>query len=708
VEHRLAALRGGGHTKRERHVAKEGKLTPNQRLLDLIRKPAGTGDAPGQSARTPAGLSLKTPRVRLFSFGKPVHVGVDISPTQLVCTKVRGQDIGFEVLGTSIVPVPQGVEPGSEDFVALLRRTLSSLCGSGPVPQIWAAAQSSRANLQFVTIPKVASRQVDNAVFWTAKKEMAFDEAGVVFDFERRSELAEKGVTKLGAMAYTAPRDAVNTLRRDFIKAGFPLAGLTLEPFGHQNLFRRRITPSGEGAVANLHVGQNWSRLEIFSNGSLMFMRVIKTSMSGMEQAVLESLDARQAGILAETLALAPEKPGSAASPHEDALPKTAEGLDLTPSGETVIDLDGAGVGEMKLVLELDLDPTPQQAPPKPVAAPPRPKVTMAQVREIFRAIIFECETMDTCHPGYGLLPEDVMEMLEPVASRLVRQVEMTLKHYRESLGFEAVTHVTVSGLLGASKLFVQYIGEQLGLPCTVLDPLGGRPLQGRTVSGPSTPSTVYTQALGLAFSDAAATPNLLFTYREKAAAHASRNLEQWTLVGVAVVLAVMAFIAFQAFSTRLSLSREYETLSKQLAAFTPDTDIAVLERKTAALKAKREAVRTFVAHNRGVGIFGEALALAPDGVKVGTLTAEVGPAARPDEAGQAAKAGVKPASRLVLEGMIIGDSRLFEALLVSYVVALEGSPLFEDVSVKKSEIETRDGGGTGLRFVIALSLSEK
>jgi Tfp pilus assembly PilM family ATPase len=692
----------GGQNRWERHVAKEGKLTPNQRLLDLIRKPAGIGDAQGPSPRTPAGLSRTAPRVRLLSFAKPVHVGVDISPTQLVCVKVRGQDAGFEVLKTSIVSVPQGVEPGSEDFAALLRRSLSDLCGSGPVPCIWAAAQSARANLQFVTIPKVASRQVDNAVFWTAKKEMAFDEAGVVFDFERRSELAEKGVTKIGAMAFTAPRDAVNILRRDFIKAGFPLAGLTLEPFGHQNLFRRRIVPTGTGAVANLHVGQNWSRLEIYSNGNLMFMRVIKTSMSGMEQAVLEALNARETG----------QGESFAATPRPDESAQTTQAVELSFSGEKVIDLDGAGSGEMNLVLELDPEPTPQPAAPLPVAAPSRPKATLGQVRELFHTIIFDCESMDACHPGGDLRPEDVMDMLEPVASRLVRQVEMTLKHYRESLGFEAVTHVTVSGLLGASRLFVQYIGEQLGLPCAVLDPLGGRRHNGPVAFDKVAPSTVYSQALGLAFSDAAVTPNLLFTYREKAAARASRNLEQWTLVGLAVVLAVMAFVAFQALSTRLGLSREYEALSGQLAAFNPETDVAVLERRTAALKAKRQAVRDFVAYNRGVGVFGEALALAPENVKIGTLTAEVGPAPRPKETGPApgpaAKEGAKPASRLVLEGMITGDSRLFEALLVSYVVALESSPLFEDVSVKKNEIEARDGGGTGLRFVIALSLSEK
>jgi len=40
-------------------------------------------------------------------------------------------------------------------------------------------------------------------------------------------------------------------------------------------------------------------------------------------------------------------------------------------------------------------------------------------------------------------------------------------------------------------------------------------------------------------------------------------------------------------------------------------------------------------------------------------------------------------------------------------VVALEGSPLLEEVSVKRSELEGLEGGATGLRFVLAVNLTE-
>ena len=643
------------------------------------------------------------PRRSLFSLGKKTHVGVDISPSELVCVKILGHDAGFEVLATEVTTVPAGVEPGSQAFIELLGRALKAVCGPGPIPSIWAATQSARANLQFLTIPKVASRQVDNAVFWTAKKEMGFDEAGVVFDFERRGEVAEKGATRLGAMAYTTPRDAVAVIRNDFAKAGFPLAGLTLEPFAHQNLFRRRILAEGAtGAVANLHVGQHWSRLEIFSNGNLMFVRVIKTSMSGMEQAVLESLESRGAG----SPSAPPVPAGRSASP-----------VPPGPREEMVLDLDALGPHDTGLILELDTVPEAPEAAPEPQpAAPSRPAMAVApgHARELVEAVIYGCMPDGECHPGNGLEIEDVMEMLRPVASRLVRQVEMTIKHYRESLGHEPVSRLTVSGVLGGSALFLDFIRDNIGLPCMPLDILSGRRLPPNLTLGRTLPSTLFTQALGLALSDSATTPSVFVTYKDRAAVHTSRLLEQWSLVGLAAVLAGMALFFFAAVSERQGLEKEHDALARQLAAFGSGLDASVMSHKAQELRGKVEAMRRYVSRNHIVGVWEEALALAPEGVRLGTLTAECGPVEKPANpakpAGQPAPGGKDPnapVSRLVVEGVVTGDSRLFDSMLASYVVALEGSPLFEDVSVKRNELESLENGATALRFVVTLNLSE-
>lgn len=688
-------------------MGKDAGITPNQRLLELIRKPAAAAAASvGATARPVEAVAAgrRGLLAGLLPRGKAACVGVDISQTHLVCVKIRGRDAAFELLGKAVVPVPEGVAPGSPEFVALLRQTLSGLCGADPLPHLWAAVQSSRANLQFVTIPKVPSRQVNNAVFWTAKKELGFDEASVVFDFEPRGEVAEKGATKIGAMAYTAPRDAVNVVRGDFVKAGFPLAGLTLEPFSHQNLFRRKLVSGVGVATANLHVGANWSRLEIFSNGNLMFVRVIKTSMAGMIQAVQEALDAYRHS-----------SPQAAASPGEaqpEAEPPTAgdapgeAGFSLSPelSGPMLLDLDNNDVPG-GLVLDLDAGPGATPEPEPAQASPSRPLVSTEQAREAFEGILYGCGGLPDDHPGAGLGPDEIMSMLEPVASRLVRQVEMTLKHYRESLGYDAVTGLTVSGPLGASDAFVRYIGEQTGLPCAALDPMGDRVPAVCAPGGRDAPGPAWTQALGLAFSEQAITPNALFTYVAKAAQRASRLVEQWSLVGLAMVLSAMAYYSFDASARVRALTGEREAITRELAVLGAAADPGGLARMTAELRAKRESLRAFAARNKAVGFFEQALALAPDGVALGSVTGEFGPPPATAKVGAPQPAQQTP-GRLVIEGMVTGDARLFDSALASYVVALEGSPLFDGVSVKKSELEALEGGASGLRFVIGCSFA--
>ncbi len=684
-------------------MGKDSKISPNERLLQLIRSSA-KAEGPGDAARKqPIVSKIRARKWRFSAAGRQVQIGVDISPSRLVCVKVRGQDLDYEVLGTANVPLEEGVEPGSDAFVTVLRQTLSGLCADGEKPRIWAATQNSRVNIQYVTIPKVASRQVDNAVFWTAKKEMGFDEAAVVFDFERRGEVAEKGVSRLATLAYTADREVVERLRKAFAQAGYPLTGLTMDPFAHQTLYRRHVVPDIAGATANLHVGRDWSRLEICNNGSLMFMRVIKTSMSGMEQAVLEGLEGRQGS---SSQAFAPS-----ARPAASAVAAETPGQP-SESVEAVVDLDSLDLGDSGFVLELD---APVETPP-PLAALPQETPTSASVsledaRELLGCIIYGCESLSPANPGQGLAESEIMALLEPAAARLVRQVEMTLKHFRESLGFEAVTKLTVSGMLGASRLFLGYIGDQLGLPCDTLDPLGAHALTGWFGPELTAPSVLYAQALGLALSDNALTPNALFTYKAKSEARTARALEQGTLVGLALILTALAFFSLDTLWNRQQLADEQARLSRELDSLGGKPDLSVLTQRIAAIKTRRDAAKAYAERAKILGLWGAVLSLAPEDVRIGSLTGEFAPPKEAPKPGDHPKSGTRTpdaSGRVVLTGMITGDSRLFDSKLASFVVGLEGANLFESAQVKQNELESLGGGATGLRFMIVLTVAER
>ena len=58
-----------------------------------------------------------------------------------------------------------------------------------------------------------------NPVFWSFRKEVAFDEKADIFDFEVLGEIDDKGVRKTEVMAYSAPKKEVLLLENLFAKS---------------------------------------------------------------------------------------------------------------------------------------------------------------------------------------------------------------------------------------------------------------------------------------------------------------------------------------------------------------------------------------------------------------------------------------------------------------------------------------------------------
>ena len=62
-------------------------------------------------------------------------------------------------------------------------------------------------------IPHVPKKQLENVIYWTAKKENPIDEKEVVFDYEMQGEITDQGIPKYSVMVYSAPRSEVEKVR---------------------------------------------------------------------------------------------------------------------------------------------------------------------------------------------------------------------------------------------------------------------------------------------------------------------------------------------------------------------------------------------------------------------------------------------------------------------------------------------------------------
>ncbi|NDY56400.1 hypothetical protein G3N56_06545 [Desulfovibrio sulfodismutans] len=706
--------------------------TSSEKLLRMIRG-AGVTAAAGRDEAKSRAVAADTPRVRSGGFlpfwRSRVVVGVDVSRRGVAVAAIRGRDGEFEVLALEKADIDPSLSFDSDEFSRILGAVVSRACLRIPHPEIWCALSSSQADLRLVGVPKVPSSQRDNAVFWTARKELSFDEKNVIFDYEDRGEMVEKGAVKAAVFAHTIPREVVARRKVAFERAGYALTGMTLTAFADQNVFRSGCLPPPPGGAATLHVGDNWSRLEIYRDGNLVFTRGIKAAMTALAGAVLEGL--------AETAAPAPspvfESPTAPTAPPTLATPLGYEGV-----GELVLDLDGDGAGlpdagEPRL-LTLDLSGAsaaseplspPQSVPADADEAGAEPPVADSadgmdeeDARDVLMTLVEGSPGVAPGRPGHGLSAEEVMDLADPALSRLARQVEMTLKHYRETLGNDPVGALYVSGPLAAAPPFLEYLEGHLGIPCEPFDPLGAAGVKASGESPDPQAMTLagrcaFQQALGVALSRPRMTPNLFVTYKERREARRVTLVNQATLAVFCLILALMAgFSVFESGRNR-ARAEELARISKQIGDQGVMVDTALLNKAAQEATKTQEAIRAFAARNLGLGAISELTALTPPQVKLVSLTVDMGPPVRqtappPGAAGkaaQAAKPAVKYIKKIIIDGVVEGDSQLFESVLAGYLVNLQNSPLIGDSTVSKRDVETI-GGVQALHFVVSLALA--
>jgi Tfp pilus assembly PilM family ATPase len=269
-------------------------ITSTERLLDIIRdKKDGTSPEPFNASAT----DKKKKRFRFTSpqivpLRKSLNVGVDVGHEFLRMVKAeKSSDNKWELLDCKSVPLSHIASRESQEFINFLRSELTLFCGPDKDLNVWANMSAARVNVRHISIPKVPKKQIENAVYWTIKKETPFDEKDTVFDFEIQGEVTDQGVTKWLTMVYTASKEEIEGKKRLFSQMGLPLTGVSITPFAIQNIFKTGWIPAAvEGTVASLFIGNNFSRIDIYSKGKLMMTRGIKAGVNSMVESLMESL----------------------------------------------------------------------------------------------------------------------------------------------------------------------------------------------------------------------------------------------------------------------------------------------------------------------------------------------------------------------------------------------------------------------------------
>jgi len=539
-------------------VPSQKDISSTERLLKLIRSDEGpSGESTPGAADVSSSGKAGRGDTRGFLAKRSLSVGVDIGLDELRLVKVRQSSSGqYELLDCRKVFIESGVSWGTPGFAGFLKAELEKFCGPGKDCSIWGMIRSDRVDVEGLRVPKVGKKQLENAVFWTAKKNTVFDEKETTLDFEIQGEVVEEGVPKLSVVICTAPKREVEEMKGLFDEIGFPLAGLTVAPFALQNFFRAGWM-SLPDRTATLYIGDDSSRIDVFSKGNLVMTRDIRAGINSMAESLLEE--------------------------HSTV---------FVPGGEWGEVSGGIDLGQT-------LDP-----------------MTIEDAKDLVFSLGFDSPPPYGEADRFGLGKEEIFAMINPALERLVRQVERTLEHYTVILGNEGIDFVYVFSDAGVYRPVVEYVGGQLKLESDVFDPLAPEnPFSGSLTANTFTSQRAsLTSALGLALSSLPRTPNLIFTHSDKEKSARIRRVNRVIISAFAVAAVVFIGLFFWMGNTVDRKAAALERLDRQLQR---DTQVIEEAARTmvSEIKDNRLVLQRFAERYFGVAVIGELAKLTPQGV---------------------------------------------------------------------------------------------
>jgi type IV pilus assembly protein PilM len=546
-------------------LAKLDEISSTEKLLNVIRGKTGKPAAPPDEKPAQAdSKSARTGLIKVLSFKKKLTVGLDIGPTELKLVAIEEFGDKPQLADYIRIPYEPEVDKSSPEFSRFLRSALADFCGSAKNIGLWGIISSARVETRYIRIPKVPNNQIANAVYWTYKKEVNFNDNNDIFDFELLGEVDENGARRLAVIAYSAPNNEVQTLKNIILKTGYPLTGISIVPFAVQNLLRKKWMAAESDHICSLFVGSDWSRIAIFSEGDLVLSRDIKSGEQSMVEAIREAIS----------------------SPDTE----SEDSGSVMGGGEKQAYYDA---GAAQNIFNHFI----QRAP---VSHDPDKSVPSA---------------------------EETFEMITPALERIVRQVERTLQHFSINFKNEVIDKVYISGETSTNHRIRDYIGEQLGLPIEVTDPFSDEISIAGQVAIPESLSErgAFVPAMGIALSNNENTPNFIHTYEDKARMAMAERFSRLVLGGAGLLI-LLCIGAYFWQSRIIELKKvQRDQLQRQVDRFIPYVDQNLILQMVTQVQMGRLNLEQNSRKYLGMALIGVVTNRTPDNIRLLSMTTDLG-----------------------------------------------------------------------------------
>jgi len=264
----------------------DDEITSTEQLLTLIRK----NDVQTNVIDVSESSTDELPQ-KIDPDSDNITIGVDIRENDIIFVKIATASKGqWRLIDCQQHQLPDDGIDSATITPKSLSNYVKDFIGDTKQYRLWAFVPSEKTDVKHILIPKVQEKQLANTVFWTAKKEMAFDEESAYINYELIGDITQKGIGKTAVMVYTIPKQQIRSLKELFIHAGYPLAGMSTPEFSTQNLLRGDLLSGSGETIATLSIGQTYSIISVYRRSYLTMTRKIKACLNSMSESLVEKI----------------------------------------------------------------------------------------------------------------------------------------------------------------------------------------------------------------------------------------------------------------------------------------------------------------------------------------------------------------------------------------------------------------------------------
>ena len=310
-------------------------------------------------------------------------------------------------------------------------------------------------------------------------------------------------------------------------------------------------------------------------------------------------------------------------------------------------------------------------------------------------------EALARLHTAEGEELSALKKTVGQALERLTQQVERSISAYQMGRDPEEIKGIYIMGTLASLPGLLTDMKAQLGAPVWPAEVLASSRLA-PGVPSPEAPgdAALLALAVGVALSDTRQTPNLLRTYvcRDR-----ERSFRRSRLFGGAAVVAclMLLLIGYGVMAKwRQIKEREIHLLNERLAQYQPDLNRDAIDRMLNELLERNRQWRSMSEICFPIAVLTRIAEVTPADIRLTAVS--ITPVDEIVEHGAENARNVK----VRLSGMVRGLQETQESRLASYVMLVEDTDLFSEVTVSRESL-LKDQGEAVLHFEMQFECGE-